>query len=54
MTTPLQSKWLRLQIYSFLSGNDLLTVIAVLNRAERELLRAAKLLGPKTLALNYF
>jgi hypothetical protein len=33
------SKWLRLTIYSYLTGNELLTSIAVLSSSERDLLR---------------
>ena len=48
------SKWLRLTIYSYLSGNELLTSIALLSSSERNLLRHSKLLGPKTLHLKAF
>ena len=46
------SKWLRLTIYSYLTGNELLTSIALLSTSERELLRHSQLLGPKTLILK--
>ena len=46
------SKWLRLTIYSYLTGNELLTSIALLSSSERELLRHSQLLGPKTLILK--
>jgi hypothetical protein len=54
MSAPPLSKWIRLTVYSYLTGNEILTKIALLGKKERELLHKAKLLGDKTLNLTTF
>ena len=51
ISSPFKSKWLRLTVYSYFSGPDILTKLAVLSTRERELICNSKLLVSKNLKL---
>ena len=51
MSAPFKSKWLRLTVYNYFSGHEILTKLALLSSNERELICDSKLLSSKNLQL---